>query len=358
MSTAAKFPNMEGPRFTAEGLPRYRPYVKERGKKVRGPWGTAADGKAWLARATLARLDGRSAAPTGETVAEASERFLDGIRAGTIRSNRRRAYAPKTVRGYEQAFRDWINPELGHIRVASLRRDQVQRWIDGIDRSGATVRNTWAALAALYRWLLPRNHELVDPTDGIERPAPAGVRDHYAEPQDMALMLAVLPEAFARAYALAFYAGLRKGEIQGLRREDVEGEWIVIRRSLDPVDGFGPPKSGKPREVPVFAALRPHLASWEDGPAVPSRSKWGVHLLGTSFTRTCREAWDAAGLEFVGLHEARASFATALIRAGYDVKTVQQWVGHEDPTTTLRRYVRARRREATATELMDAFLGA
>jgi integrase len=245
---APKFPSMEGPRFTAEGLPRYRPYIKERGKKVRGPWGTAADGKAWLAQATLTRHTGGSVAPAkGETIREASERFLDGITSGAILSNKRKPYESKTVRGYEQAFEDWINPELGHIPVAALRRDQVQRWVDWLhsQRSGATVRNTWAALAALYRWLLPRNHELADPTDGIERPAPARVRERYAEPAEQVELLATLPLRLAVPYALAFYAGLRHAEIRALPvdRIDLDEGFVRVQYALDPTEGWKGPKS-------------------------------------------------------------------------------------------------------------------
>jgi integrase len=56
------------------------------------------------------------------------------------------------------------------------------------------------------------------------------------------------------------------------------------------------------------------------------------------------------------LHEGRHSFATALVRAGYDVGLVSEWVGHGSPATTLRIYVKPRGREAGATELMDNYL--
>jgi integrase len=369
---------MEGPRFTADGVARYRPYVKERGKKVRGPWGTAADGKAWLAHATLTRHAGGTVAPAkGETIRESSERFLDGIRSGAILSNKRRPYESKTVRGYEQAFEAWINPELGHIPVAALRRDQVQRWVDWLhsQRSGATVRNTWAALAALYRWLLPRNHELADPTDGIERPAPARIRERYAEPEEARELLAALPLRLAVPYSLAFYAGLRHAEIRALPVDmiDLDEGFIRVRYALDPHEGWKGPKSDAGvRDVPLFAPLRPYLeaqlevagpclAPSTDGtpgtPLLPSRrSPWGVLGLGTPFTQACRDAWAERGLKPIGLHEARHSFATALIRAGYDVRTVQEWIGHADPATTLRIYAKRRGRQAGLTEKMDAYL--
>jgi hypothetical protein len=40
----------------------------------------------------------------------------------------------------------------------------------GSQRAAGTVRNTWAALAALYAWLLPRNDDMVDPIEGFKMP--------------------------------------------------------------------------------------------------------------------------------------------------------------------------------------------
>jgi integrase len=379
--TPPKFPNMEGPRFTSEGEARYRPYIKERGAKVRGPWGTAADGKAWLARATLTRLDGGSVAPQRtQTVQETSVAFLAGIEAGTILSRKEERYAASTVRAYQQAFRDWINPELGHIPVSGLRRDQVQRWVDWLysQRAGGTTRNTWSALAAMYAWLLPRYHELNDPTIGVRLPRPGKPRERYADVDEMRDLLAPLPLERAVPFALAFYAGLRRAEIQALPIDmiDLEDGWLRVQYALDPQQGWKGPKSGAgERDVPIFANLRPYLEAQLErtGQAVqlstaerpgslllPSRrrSRWGAQMFGRPFTRACADYWTDAGLHPIGLHEARHSFATALIRAGYDPRTVQEWIGHSDPTTTLKIYTKRRGRQTGLTEKMDAYLGA
>lgn len=344
------------------GLERYRGYVKDRGKKVFGPW-TASypDAKAWRVRALAAKLDGPLRSE-GQRLDDAAERFLTGIESGVILSRKDQSYAPRTVRGYRQAFEDWILPELGHIAVDRLRRSQVQRWVDWLSTqvSGGTTRNTWAALAAMYSWLLPRHDEIVNPTDGVRLPRPGKPRERYAEPAEMAVLLEVLPPDLALPYALAFYAGLRRAEMQALRWSDVEDEWIRVARSLDPVAGFVAPKSGKPREVPIFDALRPFLESRGEGLVLPSprQSRFGTRALGTPYTKKCAEIWKARGLEPIGLHEGRHSFATALVNAGYPINKVQRWIGHSDPSTTLRIYVKAQEREAGAAELMNTFLGA
>lgn len=334
-------------RTDAQGGTRYRATIKDRGKLVRGSWrSTPADARGDRIRMQAAKLDGPLTQSTGQTIQHASERFLTGAEQGTILSRKNTRYAPKTVRGYRQAFDDWINPELGHIDIERLRRSQVQRWVDVVasQRAGSTTRNAFHALAALYSWLLPRHDDMVDPTTGVKLPRAGGPRERYAQPDAIQGLLERLDEDLRLPYALAFYAGLRRGEIQGLTREHIDGGWIRVERSLDPKEGWGPPKSGHAREVPVFAPLEPYIADLGPGPVVPSkRGRWGVLTLGSTFNRRCRDCW---GADHVGLHEARHSFVTALVRSpDVDIKSAQAWIGHRDPSTTLRIYAKERGRD-------------
>jgi integrase len=347
-------------RVGKDGVERYRGRVKDRGKWVPGPWRTSlADARGDRVRMQARKLDGPLRIGDGQTVAQAAERFLDGAEQGTVLSRRRTRYAAKTVRGYRQAFEDWINPELGHVSVERLRRSQVQRWVDWVDsqRAGATTRNTFHALAALYSWLLPRHDDMIDPTDGVLLPAPSKPREHYAAPGEIGGLLEALPPTLALPYALAFYAGLRHAEIQAFRWEDVDGEWLTIRRAFDPGEGFKMPKSDKPRHVPLFAPLVPYLVPGQGttGWVFPAQrtSKWGVQILGSSYKEKCDACWKSAGLPSIGLHEARHSFVTALVRAGYDIKVVAEYAGHADPATTLRIYTKERGRQDGMATLMN-----
>lgn len=346
-------------RVDSQGVEHFRGRVKDRGRWVAGPWRLSyADARGDRIRMQARKLDAPLTS-TSETLAEAAARFLALAGAGTATSRRGTRYAPKTVRGYEQAFRDWILPELGHIHIDKLRRTQVQRWVDWLclQREPGTVRNTWAALAALYSWLSPRHDDLVDPTHGVRRPPPARPHARYAPAGAIPALLGALDEDLGLPYAFAFYAGLRLGEIQGLRWEDIADGWITVRRSLDYTAGWVPPKSGRERSIPVFAPLVPYLIPEGSGSVIPSgRARWGVLTLGSTFNRRCHDCWTAADLDPVGLHIARHSFVTALVRAGEDIKNVQEWAGHADVATTLKIYVKHRERETGAAEKMDTYL--
>ena len=60
------------------------------------------------------------------------------------------------------------------------------------------------------------------------------------------------------------------------------------------------------------------------------------HTHETILQRAVKEAARAAGLvKHIGCHTFRYSFATHLLEAGYDIRTIQELLGHKDVNTTM-----------------------
>ena len=72
---------------------------------------------------------------------------------------------------------------------------------------------------------------LPDPTRTLRLPPVRGGRDRVASADEAAVLLAALPAAQRAPWGLAFYAGLRHGEVKALTWEAVDLPGGVSRRA-------------------------------------------------------------------------------------------------------------------------------
>ena len=298
------------------------------GNKVRRSFPTRAAALAWRSDALSARSRGGFRAPSKRTVREAGDDLIDGMGSGRVRTRSGDRYKPSVIRGYAQALRLRIYPELGGARLSDVKRRDVQRIADAMLAKGAdpsTIRNAILPLRVVYRRGLEDGDVLVNPCERLRLPAVRGRRERIASPEEAEALLAAVPGKRDRAaLATAFYAGLRLGELRALRWEDVDLATGTIRveRSLDHTGATVAPKSRAGRRtVPIVAALRDVLVELrldgEDGYVFGER---GRPFTSSTLYDRLQRAWEAENarrreaerddlLEPIGLHEARHTFA-------------------------------------------------
>lgn len=137
--------------------------------------------------------------------------------------------------------------------------------------------------------------------------------------------------------------GLRKGEILGLDGGDfdLEGRVLHVRRSYtrwkDEAAIHDLKTKESRRDIPILEPIAKRLMQLDidDGPFVTYN---GHRSNPSSAAKHFRAFRNAAGLPEVTMASMRHSFATAALHSGMDVKNVQAWLGHTDPSTTLRNY--------------------
>jgi integrase len=182
------------------------------------------------------------------------------------------------------------------------------------------------------------------------------------DPIEAAALIAALPETDRALWAAALYAGLRRGELRGLRWQDVDlAKGVLhVERGWDEIEGPIAPKSRKGRRaVPIADALREHLV------ARKLRSGGTGLAFGdgdTAFRPDKAQAradasWKAAGLGRITFHAARHTFASLLIASGANAKAITVYMGHSSVKTTFDQYGHLLPGgEAEAAGLLDAYL--
>jgi integrase len=357
-------------------------------------------------REKLTAIDkGTHRTPSKKTVAEACEELVAGMRDGSILTRKGKRYRYDTIVQYERNLRLRVIPTIGRYRLADLDRPAVQRFVDQLmknQESSEVIAVTMTPLKVIYRRAIHRGEiHAADPTRGLEMPRQFGKRERIANEHEAAQLIAAVPECDQAVWAAAFYAGLRRGELQGLTwdRIDTSGAvpYIVVDRSWNGrLKSFGDTKTATShRRVPVLDALKPFLQmQWErtDGTGFvfplssivyrtwPShdrllamvdelgheetgnrlgcprgtvtarvmRIRRGVALtrptggevpfIYTPFRKRALSAWKRAGLEPILLHECRHTFASMMFARRVNPVQIQHWMGHSNLQLTLKIY--------------------
>lgn len=322
-------------------------FSKTDGRKIRKSFGSLAAAKAWRNDAATAVRNKTLRAPTATTIDQAATAWVEGAKAGLIRTRGGDPYKPSAIRTYEAALRLRVCPVIGNRRVSEITRADLQELADGLLAEGlapSTIGVLLLPVRAIFRRAFSRGEIAVNPTTGLELPRVRGGRDRITPPEQCARLLDALPQRDRALWACAMFGGLRRGELMALRIEDIDlaAGVIHVRRGWDPIEGEITTKSGKERRVPIAVVLRDYLdehllgLGWREGFVfgLTSADPYTV----TALTVRATKAWRAAKLERVTLHECRHTFASMLIHAGVNPKAIQEFMGHSTIEMTFDRY--------------------
>lgn len=353
-------------------------FDKKKGKKIRkGGFASEGAAKAWRRESLAAQAKGALSAPNATKLEQAWDAWLAGARRGVITNRSGKPYKPSALRSYDQAMRLRVLPHFGEHRLSDIHRPDLQAFVNELVADGlnaSTVQVTLLPIRAVYRHSLSLGKLAINPCADLELPAVRGRRERFASPQEAADLLVAITKPRDRViWATAFYAGLRRGELRALRREDVDlaAGVLHVRRGWDPVEGQIDLKSeaGR-RRVPIAAILRDYLIDrLAERRGEPHERIFGERK-GQAFSADklqmrADEAWSTAGLARITLHECRHTFASLMIAAmsrseqGFNPKALSTYMGHANISITLDRYGHLMPgSEAESAALLDSYLSA
>jgi integrase len=351
-------------RKRGDGKTSYQAHVWDarNGKRIRKTFDNKTAAKQWRTDAMAALRAGTMTTSRGPTLNDAVDKWLDALRDGHVRNRSGDPYKPSAIRGYEHCLRHRVLPQLGHMRLGEIRPQDVQRLVDHLVEkrcAAATIDSALTPLRALYRRAVARGEVTTNPTLRIEKPAVRCKVRIVASPVEAATRLDALDCEDRPLWATAFYAGLRRGELIGLRWEDVDLATGVIhvRRGWDEVEGEIAPKSRQGRRaVPIPAVLRDYLLEHRMATMGDGRVFNAARQVRTQAERAGKR-WTDQGLDRLTLHCARHTYASLMIAAGVNAKALSTFMGHANIGITLDLYGHMMPgSEAEAATLLDTYL--
>ncbi|MFF2387848.1 tyrosine-type recombinase/integrase [Agromyces sp. NPDC058104] len=237
-----------------------------------------------------------------------------------------------------------ITDEFGARRLNTIRPSDVKTWVAKMKADGFADSTIYAIHSrfgqimtdAAHDGLIPRS-----PTSKRTAPPQGAQRPYVAETGQVWALHDAMPEGLAPAVLLGAFAGLRLREIVALRVEDVDFMRGMISPAIQyPSDPLKTDESRTPIPIPLELALELNKmpAKWSSDTIVVNEI--GRRATPTMLDKAFREARATidglpAGFR---LHDLRHYFASLLIAAGLDIKTVQARLRHKSAKTTLDTY--------------------
>jgi len=246
---------------------------------------------------------------------------------------------PSVQESEARILRIHLVPFFGRMRLDNINHIDIERYkaeklADGLKTK--TINNHLGILAKCLNTAIEWKHDINSiRIKRLRTPTPPF---KFLTPEDSARLLAAWNFPIWQAMAqVALHTGLRLGELFGLRWQDIDlgNRQLTVRQSI--VNGIvGVPKNYRERTIPltgnVMAALN----------ALPRRGELVfTQTDGTALTRgmaqnAIKHACSRAGIQQIGWHVFRHTFASHLGAGGTPITSIQALLGHSSIVMTMR----------------------
>ena len=262
------------------------------------------------------------------------------------------------------SYNKYIKPYLGDYVFASVDKTVLSGWLTKLYQAGLsqnTIHTTYARLKKVYNYFYNNGELLKDPFKGVKMPKKGEPKvTHLTKEQMDDVRSAVYDNYDAKdpmyvGILLAFLAGLRRGEICGLRWNDIDfyRHTITIRSAVGVSNGKdgdytkNPKNKTSNRTLPIMPELEAALLD-RKALIVPLDSWYVIgeqeqFMRPQQYNRLFSEfvdrnnLVDAYGKKIVP-HGLRHNFATVGIQSGMDIASLALMMGHASRAMTLDTY--------------------
>ncbi len=329
---------------------------------------------------------GKTQAEARKKMEEVKRQVADGVYSDskhTVRTylehwlkEKARSVKPRTAELYREQAQRYVYPHIGQVHLTKLTPLHIQTLISKLaDNIGANTANKvrtllFNALKQAVLWqLIPRN-----PCEAV-----AKLKEETKEmiiwtpDETLAFIETAHSHRLFAAFYLAIFTGLRRGEILGLRWQDIDDDVIRVKQSLTILSGkphLTTPKTSKgQRSLTVSENVVKILTEHQQlqkseavylGESLPETDLVFTSQVGTpvhprNFERAFKQLIKQAGVSSINLHGLRHLHVSLLVSKGLDLRAIADRVGHKNPSFTLDVYSHmfAEKRKDSAVGMSD-----
>lgn len=275
---------------------------------------------------------------------------------------------PATYSAYEEHVRVHIKPYLGDIQLMKLAPHMVQRVYNMLIRekglSPKSVKNIHGVLHRAVEQAKKLGYLKENPLEAVIVPRVEKKQIKAMEDNDMVSFLqAIKGTRYELVLFVTAFTGLRQGEVLGLTWDCVnfENNTLLINKQHNRVKGdtefrFSSLKNDKIRVLTVATDVMDALRKqqrlqkqwaleagslWDNSSNLVFTNELGRYINNKTLYMNFKKVMASVGLTSLRFHDLRHTYAVNSLKAGDDIKTVQENLGHATASFTLSTYAHA-----------------
>ena len=164
---------------------------------------------------------------------------------------------------YTNIIRDRINPSFGEVDITTLKPSDIKRWLYSIDDVGGKSKRIYLSIVsgilqeAMYDEVIEKNVCRMVKLPNYNTPK---INPFNAD-EVTQIMNTAKVDNYKYYLAIAFYTGMRSGEILGLKKIDIDLQRniISVRRTRSRYGESTPKTKSSIRDIPIIELLTPYI---------------------------------------------------------------------------------------------------
>ena len=168
-----------------------------------------------------------------------------------------------TLDKYTNIIRDRLDPIFGDIDISDIKPSDIKKWLYNITNVGGKSKRIYLSVLsgifqeAFYDEVITRN-----PVRVVKLPKLVKIKIKPFNADEVKAIMKEVESTYHKYYlAIAFYTGMRSGEILALKKSDIdlENQIITVQRTRSRFGETSPKTKYSVRDIPIIESLKPYI---------------------------------------------------------------------------------------------------